>query len=134
MPLSLIVVYGLTPTALQASIRALVMLLCPHPLQSVDGEPWYARVGSEKLWPLDWTSTIASLLGMSGHLARRGWVERGDGRCWMPDGQNPRSGIRHLPFGMGVSLSRDRMPGRVGLRRGEVAEAVAVGEAAALGE
>src|SRR4051795_13697835 len=39
IPLSLIVLYGLTPTCLQASTTALVMLLCPHPLHSVEGSP-----------------------------------------------------------------------------------------------
>src|SRR4051812_49779337 len=103
MPLSLIVVYGLTPTALHASIRALVMLLWPHPLQSVDGEPWYARVGREKLWPLDSTSTIASLLAMCRHLARRGWMGE-DSRRRIPEDRfqipDPGFGIWNLESGI----------------------------------
>ena len=54
IPLNLTVVYGFTPTDLQASIRWLVMLLWPHPLQRVEGSPWKARVGREKVRPLLW--------------------------------------------------------------------------------
>ena len=54
MPLNLTVLYGLTPTDLHASIRWLVMLLWPHPLQSVEGSPWKATVGRVRLWPLLW--------------------------------------------------------------------------------
>ena len=39
MPLSLTVWYGFTPIDLHASIRWLVMLLWPHPLQRVEGRP-----------------------------------------------------------------------------------------------
>ena len=45
IPLNFTVEYGLTPTDLHASIRWLVMLLWPHPLQSVEGSPWKANVG-----------------------------------------------------------------------------------------
>src|ERR671926_122527 len=60
MPLILIVSYGLTPTALHASISALVMLLWPHPLHRVDCEPWNASVGREIVRPSVSTVMVAS--------------------------------------------------------------------------
>src|SRR5690348_1005293 len=61
IPLNFTVLYGLTPTDLHASIRWLVMLLWPHPLQSVEGSPWNANVGRVKVWPLFWIWIVASL-------------------------------------------------------------------------
>ena len=54
IPLNFTVEYGFTPTDLHASIRWLVMLLWPHPLQSVEGSPWKANVGRVRVWPLLW--------------------------------------------------------------------------------
>src|SRR4051794_36730515 len=61
IPLNLTVEYGFTPTDLQASIRWLVMLLWPHPLQRVDGRPWKARVGSVIVRPSVSIVRVASL-------------------------------------------------------------------------
>src|SRR5689334_4405041 len=70
MPLSLTVWYGFRPTDLHASIRPLVMLLWPHPLQSVEAEPWKATVGSEKRRPGASIMMVASSRGMADHLGR----------------------------------------------------------------
>src|SRR4051812_42837874 len=74
IPLNFTVEYGLIPTDLHASIRWLVMLLWPHPLQSVEGSPWNARVGRVRVWPLFWIWMVASL-AMTQSPLPRGWVE-----------------------------------------------------------
>src|SRR3954468_1703422 len=78
MPLNLTVEYGLTPTDLHASIRWLVMLLWPHPLQSVDGSPWKATIGRVRVWPLFWIWIVASLaMGRSPRCGEPGFVAVG---------------------------------------------------------
>src|SRR3954470_5778693 len=82
IPLNLTVKYGLIPTDLHASIRWLVMLLWPHPLQSVDGSPWKATIGRVQVWPLFWIWIVASL-AMS-HSPRCGEARLRRGRAKPP--------------------------------------------------
>ena len=52
------------------------MLLWPQPLQSVEGSPWKAAIGSEKVRPSLWTRIVASVLAMD--QSPRGRVSVGE--------------------------------------------------------
>ena len=54
------------------------MLLWPHPLQSVEGRPWKARVGRVKDWPSVLMRIVASLAMCRSPPGEKG----GGGSCW----------------------------------------------------
>src|SRR3954451_4993574 len=102
MPLNFTVEYGFSPTALHASMRWLVMLLWPHPLQSVEGSPWNARVGRVRVWPLFWIWIVASLAMSQAPLGRKVRVSGSGAGRWA--GNAPACPIPVGPTSVGQIL------------------------------
>src|SRR5262245_15574131 len=122
------------------------MLLWPHPLQSVEGEPWKASTGRLRACPLPLarTSIISSLLAIAVHLRVEfgglGSLKLVMETLWA--GANP---LGLCTFALTRRLRRHPLPGGdgsllrghdwlVGVGRSAAGLAVAVGEAAVIGK